>query len=130
MMQASAYGRLGQEPRSVPTQSGKPMAVARIAVTVDEQDAPPLWIGIVAFGRVADDLLRHQKGDLLSACGRVQRNSWTSGSGEKREQLQIVADAIISGRSVRPAGGRKKSEGHQQSHRSDQGAGLNDDLPF
>lgn len=108
MMQASAYGRLGQDPRSITTKSGKPMAVASIAVAIDDSsDAPPLWIGIIAFGNVADDLLRHGKGDLLSASGRVQRTTWTTQAGEKREQLQIVADAIVSARTVRPSGGKR-----------------------
>ncbi|OWK19386.1 hypothetical protein AJ88_45705 [Mesorhizobium amorphae CCBAU 01583] len=51
MMQASAYGRLGQDPRSITTKSGKEMAVVTIAVAIDEPDAPPLWVGVVAFGR-------------------------------------------------------------------------------
>lgn len=110
MMQASAYGRLGKDPKSINTHSGKPMAVATIAVAIDEHDAPPLWLGIVAFGKVAEDLLRHQKGDMLSACGRMQKSSWADSSGEKREQLQIVADSLHSSRLVRPAGGRRKSE--------------------
>ncbi|WP_431321655.1 single-stranded DNA-binding protein [Rhizobium sp. YTU87027] len=108
MMQSAAYGRLGQEPRSIQTQSGNAMAVASIAVSVGEHDEPPLWIGILAFGKLADDLLRHQKGDMVSASGRVQRSSWTNSAGEKREQLQIVADSIISSRLTRPPTGQRR----------------------
>ncbi|WP_095201277.1 single-stranded DNA-binding protein [Mesorhizobium carmichaelinearum] len=111
MMQASAYGRLAQDPRSIATKSGKSMAVASIAVAIDDHDAPPLWVGVIAFGRVAEDLLRHAKGDLISVSGRVQRSTWTAPTGEKREQLQIVADSLISSRSVRPTGGAKR--GHE-----------------
>lgn len=107
MMQASAYGRLGQDPRSIAMQSGKEMAVVTIAVAIDEPDAPSLWVGVVAFGRVAEDLLRHAKGDLISVSGRVQRSTWTTQAGEKREQLQIVADDIVSARTVRPSGGTR-----------------------
>jgi single-strand DNA-binding protein len=130
-MQACAYGRIGQEPRSIETKSGKAMAVASIAVAVDEHDAPPLWLGIVAFGRVAEDLLRHQKGDLISVSGRVQRNTWTTPSGEKREQLQVVTDSVISSRTVRPGGARRRDDGHhqQQSDNRNQRE-LNDEIPF
>ncbi|MDG4902930.1 MULTISPECIES: hypothetical protein [unclassified Mesorhizobium] len=65
-----------------------------------------MWIGIVALGSVADDLLRHGNGGLLSASGRVQRSTLTTQAGEKRE-LQIVADAIVSARMVCPSGGKR-----------------------
>lgn len=111
MMQASAYGRLGQEPKRINTQSGKPMAVSSLAVSVGEaQDDHPEWFGVVAFGRVADDLLRHQKGDLVSVSGRVQRSTWTRGDGQTVQQLQIVADSLISARTTRPAGGKGKAD--------------------
>ncbi len=64
----------------------------------------PLWLGLLAFGRIADDLLRHQKGDLLSAFGSVQRHTWTAHNGEEREELQIIAESIISARTVSPGG--------------------------
>ncbi|MBO0125103.1 single-stranded DNA-binding protein [Agrobacterium sp. OT33] len=128
MMHAAAYGRLGQDQKMISTQSGKPMSVASIAVTIDDHDAPPQWIGIVAFGNAAEALSRHQKGDMLSVSGRVQRSRWTTDSGEKREQLQIVADSVISSRTVRPTGGRRRPPDHQRkmSHHPD----LNNDLPL
>ncbi len=132
-MQAAVYGRIGQDPRSISTKSGKAMAVTSIAVAIGDQDDPPLWVGIVAFGTVADDLLRQGKGDLISASGRVQRNSWTTSSGEKREQLQIVADSVVSSRTVRPNGGKRRSADHQQHQPpSDQRAQreLDDEIPF
>lgn len=108
MMQASAYGRLAADPRSIQTKTGKAMAVVNLAVNVD--DDAPLWFNIIAFGRVAEDLLRHGKGDLVSVAGRVQRNTWTDANGNARERLEIVVDALISARTSRPAGGRKKRE--------------------
>ncbi len=103
------------------------MAAASIAVAVGEHDAPPLWISILAFGRVAEDLLRLQKGDMVSASGRIQRSSWTASDGEKREQLQIVADSLISSRTVRPPGGGRK---HSGVARQEQLPELNDQIPF
>ncbi|HEX2796054.1 MAG TPA: single-stranded DNA-binding protein [Immundisolibacter sp.] len=67
-------------------------------------------LGIVAFGKLADLLLRHAKGDLLSASGRMQVRRWTDTDGTGREQLQLVADALVSARTVRPGGGRKRAE--------------------
>lgn len=118
MMQASAYGRLGGDPREIATRTDTRMATASMAVDVSGvrtagEDAPPLWLGIVAFGRVAETLLRHDKGDLVSVSGRVQRNRYVAKDGAEREQLQIVADTILSARTVRPSGGRKRADGER-----------------
>lgn len=119
MMQAACYGRLGQEPRSIETKSGTSMAVASLAVDLAEsrepaadEPPPPLWIGIVAFGRQAEMLLKHSKGDLLSVSGRVQRSRYTDRHGDSREQLQVIADSIVSARTVR-SGGSKRAEATQ-----------------
>lgn len=131
-MQAAAYGRLGQDPRSISTTSGKPMATVSLAVAIGGPDDPALWLGVVAFGKVAEDLMRHGKGDLVSVSGRVQRNAWTTTSGEKREQLQIVADSLISSRTVRPSGGKRRQAEPTSQHRPAAGAQHepNAALPF
>lgn len=106
----SCYGRLGGDPRSIPTKTGNAMAVATLAVDISEDaEGPPQWFGIVCFGTVADTLLRHSKGDLVSVSGRLQRRTFTGRDGEEREQLQCIADTIVSARSVRPGGGRKRA---------------------
>lgn len=106
----AAYGRLGADPRAVETRSGKPMTVATLAVDLGEADGPPLWLGIVAFGRLADELQRHHKGDLVSVSGRLQVRHWTDTAGTAREQLQVVADALVSARTVRPGGRKRRPE--------------------
>lgn len=106
MMQAAAYGRLGGDARPIKTKAGTSMTVASIAVDVGEE--APLWLGVVAFGKQAELLARHKKGELVSVSGRMQRNRWTQ-NGEEREQLQVVADSVIGSRTVRP-GGRKRND--------------------
>ena len=111
--QIAAYGRLGRDPRPVDTSSGKAMTVASVAVTVESRESGEtgegtLWLDVVSFGRVADDLARHAKGDLVSVAGRMQLSRFTSStSGEVRESWQVVADALVSARTVRPKGGRR-----------------------
>ena len=100
--QIAAYGRLGRDPRPVDTSSGKAMTVASVAVTVESRESGEtgegtLWFDVVSFGRVADDLARHAKGDLVSVAGRMQLSRFTSStSGEVRESWQVVADALVS----------------------------------
>ena len=47
------------------------MTVASLAVTIESRESGEtgegtLWLDVVSFGRVADDLARHAKGDLVS----------------------------------------------------------------
>ena len=108
--QIAAYGRLGADPAQRQSQAGKLWVTASLAVALtDGDEAPPQWFQLVAFGRVAETLARHAKGDLVSVAGRLQLNRWRDGDGKDHERLQIVADAVLSAKSVRPAGGRRRN---------------------
>ena len=115
--QIAAHGRLGRDPRPVETSSGKPMTVASLAVPVETRDGgesgeATVWLDLMAFGRCADDLARHAKGDTVSVAGRLQISRFSSSTtGETRENWQCVADSVISARTVRPGGGRRKGDG-------------------
>lgn len=73
---------------------------------------------MLCFGRAAETLARHRKGDLVSLAGRVSMNRWIGKDGGEREQLQVIADTAISARTVRPGVARKKKDVQQ------------DDAPF
>jgi single-strand DNA-binding protein len=112
MMHAAAHGRLGGDPRSIATKSGKAMTTARMAVQLDPADDSAMWLDVVCFGNLADLLLRHSKGETIAVSGRLQRRSWADKqTGKVREQLSIVADSIVSARSVRPITARRKGDG-------------------
>lgn len=106
---AAVYGRLGGEPVMRQSASGTNWATASLAVQLDESEgSAATWIGVRAFGRDADVLVKHNKGDCISVSGRFQLSRWRGNDGEEREQFQIVADSIVSAKSVRPGGGRRK----------------------
>ena len=141
MMQLAAYGRLGADPKSITTKTGKAMTVVSIAVELSDRDgeAQTEWLGIVAFGRVAETLLEQSKGDLISMCGRVQINSWAAKNGDTRRELQVIADAVISAKSVRPGGKHRQFESPEQAdinnglpdkQNGTEGLPFDDDIPF
>lgn len=115
--QIAAYGRLGTDPEERQSQAGKTWASTSLACQITdngdqgEDGMPPQWFRVVAFGRVAETLARHSKGDLVSVSGRLTMNRWRDREGNDREQLQIVADTVVSARSVRPGGHRKRVSG-------------------
>ncbi len=101
--QLAAHGRLGADPRTIETKTGRAMVTATLAVDVAEKregdDAEPLWLGLVAFGALADRLLEQRKGEALTVYGRLQVRRWQS-DGEAREQLQVVVETVLSARTV------------------------------
>lgn len=106
--QIAAYGRLGADPVKRTSPSGKEWATASIAVGTGDDDAPTIWLGIVAFDRLAETLCRHAKGGTLSVSGRLKLNRWRDKEGAEREQWQVVADAIVSAHGARPSGGGRR----------------------
>ena len=133
MMQAAVHGRLGRDPETRTTRNGKEMAFASIAVDVtpfgaDQEET--LWMNVTAFGKSAEFLSRHQKGDLVSLSGKVSMNRWTAANGAEREQLQIVVDSLVSARSVRPGGRKPKGNEGPNDHSASHRAQALADVPF
>jgi single-strand DNA-binding protein len=109
MIRISAYGRLGQDPQSITTKSGKPMARASLAVDVtphNGEQPETEWFSVVAFGRAAEDLLRCKKGHLVAVSGSLSRNRWKAKDGTEKVSWQVVAEDLHGAATVRPSGGK------------------------
>jgi single-strand DNA-binding protein len=109
MIRISAYGRLGQDPQSLTTKSGKSMARASLAVDVtpyNGETPETEWFSVVAFGRAAEDLLRCKKGHLVAVSGSLSRNRWTAKDGTEKVSWQVVAEDVHGAATVRPSGGK------------------------
>lgn len=83
--QIAAYGRLVADVQSKTTSTGNTMAFTRMVVSLPchsaESGEAPLWLGVIAFGKPADALARHRKGDMVSVSGNMQVNQWTMQDG-------------------------------------------------
>lgn len=106
--QISAYGRLVADPQTRTTANGTSMAMGRLAVALPchaaEGGEVTFWLGVVAFGKQADALAGHVKGDLVSVAGAMQVNQWTGKDGGIQQGYQVIADSVLSARTVRPGG--------------------------
>ncbi|MDT5422681.1 Single-stranded DNA-binding protein [Escherichia coli] len=95
-----------------------------------------MWLSVLAFGRQADALAKHHKGELVSVAGNMQVSRWTGQNGETRQGWQVIADSVISARTARP-GGKKGQQGQATDalNRAKQQTGQHDDpygdgIPF
>lgn len=112
--QVSAYGRLVADPQTRTTGKGTNMTMARLAVSLpcnaSEAGQATFWLGVIAFGKQADALAKHRKGDLVSVAGNMQLNQWTGQDGTAQQGYQVIADSVLSARTVRP-GGKAEQQG-------------------
>ena len=138
MIRASIYGRLGGDPVERQTRAGKTFTTASLAVNVarpgDDDDTE--WFDLAAFGRQADELMRHAKGELVAVMGSLTRRRYTGRDGNERESWSLTVESILSARTVRPGGGRKRTSNTDQPTDAQPasaapGAGdFDDDIPF
>lgn len=137
--QIAVYGRLVADPQTKTTSKGTNMAMTRMAVSLpcNTQDGQAtLWLGVLAFGKQADALAKHQKGDLVSVSGTMQINQWTGQDGGTVSGYQVIADSVVSARTVRPGGNRSqpKTGGNPPSAKATTPAPdeppFSDDIPF
>ncbi|HDH7155564.1 TPA: single-stranded DNA-binding protein [Escherichia coli] len=133
--QIAAYGRLVDDPQVKQTSKGTPMTLARMAVSLpcsQAQDGQAtLWLSVIAFGKQADQLAGHEKGNVISLSGVMQVSQWTGQNGETRQGYQVIADSVISAKTVRPGGSRRKTTGTQGNQPPAGGDDpYGDDIPF
>ncbi|MCZ8551216.1 single-stranded DNA-binding protein [Escherichia albertii] len=133
--QIAAYGRLVDDPQVKQTSKGTPMTLARVAVSLpcsQAQDGQAtLWLSVLAFGKQADQLAGHEKGNVISLSGVMQVSQWTGQNGETRQGYQVIADSVISAKTVRPGGSRRKTTGTQGNQPPAGGDDpYGDDIPF
>ncbi|HAF2131294.1 TPA: single-stranded DNA-binding protein [Salmonella enterica] len=135
--QIAAYGRLVADPQTKTTSKGTNMAMARMAVSLPcsaaQDGQATLWLGVLAFGKQADALAKHTKGDVVSIGGTMQINQWTGQDGSTLSGYQVIADSVISARTSRPGGGRTKQQAGNappQAATPQEGDPFPDDIPF
>lgn len=127
--QISAYGRLVADVQTRTTSNNNQMAFTRVAVTLpcqkSESGDATFWLAITAFGKQAEALAKHEKGDLVNVAGNMQANQWTGQDGTVQSGYQVNADSVVSARTVRPSGKKgaqgqaanalERAKGQQQS---------------
>ncbi|EDZ8425427.1 single-stranded DNA-binding protein [Salmonella enterica subsp. enterica serovar Give] len=142
--QIAAYGRIAADIQTKATSNGGTMAFTRMAVSLPcraaENGEATMWLGVTAFGKQADALARHQKGDLVSVAGQLQVNQWTGQDGSTQSGYTLLADSVISARTARP-GGKSGQQGQATDaprraqepppgNEYDQTPPFDDDVPF
>ncbi len=134
-------GRLGADPVSRETKNGKEMVTASIAVSLPTRESDEAqWFKLIAFGRTAEVLGKHGKGDALAIMGNLQLNVWTTKDGEERRDLQVLVEALMTPRRARAVANgtpskkvnKEKSEPKAEAvaNADESAEPFDDDIPF
>lgn len=121
-------GRLCADPELRHTQSGVPVATARIAVDRDFKDKSTGeratdFVNIVAWRGTGEFLSKFfAKGRMVVVDGRLQMRDWTDKEGVKRTAAEVVADSVYFGDSKRDG----ESANTSQTYNTPSGYGLPD----
>lgn len=136
---ASIHGRAGNDPVQSTTKSGKDMTRVSVAVNVsgfNVETEETVWITILAFGRVAEDLSRASKAQMVTAQGKLTRGHFTGKDGQERESWSLLADAVLIAASARPSG-KARAQGQGDARERPPGQRterdpppFDDDLPW
>ena len=118
-------GRLGRDPASRFTQSGK--TVVNFSIACSEKrggEEYTEWVNIVAWDKLGEICAQYlQKGSLVYISGRMQTSKWQEKSGTYRYTTEIVA------REMKMLDGRE-SGGRDVAPEPGPPTNFGDDVPF
>ncbi len=131
-------GRLGRDPETRYTASGKAVANFSLAVSEKwtdsggEKQERTDWFNVVAWNKLAEIVQKYaHKGDLVLVEGKLQVREYESRDGEKKKATEIVAGVF------RILSSKRSGNGAAGSAAGEEGAGdaehsqvTNDDIPF
>ena len=94
--QCNFIGRLGRDPETRYTQSGK--AVASFSLACSEKrggEESTEWVNVVAWEKLADICAQYlAKGSLVYISGRMQTRKWQDKDGGARYTTEIIAQTL------------------------------------
>ena len=89
--QVEIVGHLTRAPEPRPTRTGNRMVTLRLAI---HGPARRVFIDVVAFGDLVDDVVGLTKAQRICVAGRLDQREWTSEDGRRRTVHQIVARRV------------------------------------
>lgn len=90
-------GNLGSDPELKTTGNGTQVCNMRVAVSEKRKgEDVTQWFGVVAFGKTGELAMQYlHKGSKAYFEGPFSSREWTTKEGEKRTQLEVVANTIL-----------------------------------
>lgn len=129
LCKAMLIGNLGRDPEMRYTPNGKPVtsfsvACNRVYTTAEgERKEETEWFRVTAWNKLAETCSQYlRKGSRVYVEGRLRTRTWEGQDGQKRLELEVVANDMIILDS--------KGRGEHAEGGEEQGASDLDQIPF
>ena len=88
-------GRLTADPELRSLAEDKSVAKMRLAVARRDRKAAPVYVDVVAWGKLAELCAEHlEKGRQVAISGRLEYSEWEAQDGSKRSKHEVVAGEV------------------------------------
>lgn len=88
-------GRLGKDPETRTTTTGKNVVSFSVGVTREFDKEQTDWFRVSAWGKTGEFVQNYLgKGRLVAVAGRMESRSYTDKDGNKREAWELTADSV------------------------------------
>jgi len=88
-------GRLTADPELRSLAEDKSVANMRLAVPRRDRKAAPVYVDVVAWGKLAELCGQHlEKGRQVAISGRLEYSEWEAQDGSKRSKHEVVAGEV------------------------------------
>ena len=89
-------GRVGTNPEERTTQEGLPVSRFRLAVDAPRGEKETLWLTVVSFKKLAEQVSAHvRKGVLVAVSGRLSISTYTDKQNMAKTAVEILANDVI-----------------------------------
>jgi single-strand DNA-binding protein len=86
-------GRLAKDPEKFQSKNGK--AIVKGSIAVQESKEVVHFLDFTCFGKTADIMIEWcKKGALVSLSGKITHDNYITKTGEKRFQLNLIANSV------------------------------------
>lgn len=93
MIRSLATGKLRAKPEVKTGKAGKTFVLATMTA---DASAGSVWVNVIAFGEIADQLAALSARSVISVCGRSELSAWRDQkTGVACAGMRIVADDLI-----------------------------------
>ena len=93
MNNVALLGRLADHPELTHTKGGTPVVSLDLAVSARKKDAPPDYIPVVFWDKLAERVTLHlTKGSRIAVEGRITTRKYTDQDGKNRKVVEVTVD--------------------------------------
>lgn len=87
-------GRITRQPESKELSNEKKTHVCNFSLAHQKTKDEAVFFNVVSYNAIAEVAGKLKQGDRITVQGRLNQTNWVTQEGEKRQNIEIIADLI------------------------------------